>query len=147
MTTVAKDSALNHPNGVAVLPNGTLVVVTFSVPGELYTKGRGSSKYSIVWIDMDKEGLAVKKVQVTIDEETARLLGSLAAPRAGNKSFVVREAVRRMAEQEGFEQYLDWLEQQPRVRGVLERALADERAGRTRTHQQAVRRVRKPGRR
>lgn len=35
MTTVAKPSALNHPNGIAVLPNGTLVVVTFSVPGEL----------------------------------------------------------------------------------------------------------------
>ena len=41
VSTVAKDSALNHPNGVAVLPNGTLVVVTFSVPGELYTKGPG----------------------------------------------------------------------------------------------------------
>lgn len=89
----------------------------------------------------------MKKVQVTIDEETARLLRSLAAPRAGNKSFVVREAVRRMAEQEGFEQYLDWLEQQPRVRGILERALADEQAGRTLAHAKVLRRAQKPRRR
>ena len=89
----------------------------------------------------------MKKVQVSIDAETARLLDSLAAPRAGNKSFVVREAVRRMAEQEGFEEYLDWLEQQPRVRATLERALADERAGRTVAHEQAMRRARKPRRR
>lgn len=86
----------------------------------------------------------MKKVQVTIDEETARLLDSLAAPRAGNKSFVVREAVRRMAEQEGFEQYLDWLEQQPAVRTSLERALADEKAGRTVAHKQVLKSQRKP---
>lgn len=85
----------------------------------------------------------MKKVQVTIDDETARLLETLAAPRAGNKSFVVREAVRRLAEQEGFEQYLDWLEQQPQVRVSLERALADERAGRIVRHEQAKRRFRK----
>ena len=76
----------------------------------------------------------MKKVQVTIDDETARLLKTLAAPRAGNKSFVVREAVRRMAEQEGFEQYLDWLQQQPGVRASLEKALADEHQGRTVSH-------------
>lgn len=89
----------------------------------------------------------MKKVQVTIDEQTARLLETLAAPRAGNKSFVVREAVRRMAEQEGFEQYLDWLEQQPEVRLSLERALADVRAGRMVPHEQVVARFRKPRRR
>ncbi len=84
----------------------------------------------------------MRKVQVTVDDETARLLEALAAPRAGNKSFVVREAVRRMAEQEGFEQYLDWLEQQPDVRASLERALADEREGRMVSHGQALRRLR-----
>src|SRR2546427_13133728 len=73
----------------------------------------------------------MKKVQFTIDDETSALLESLAKPRAGNKSFVVREAVRRMADQEGFEEYLDWLEQQPRVRTSLERGLADVRAGHT----------------
>jgi predicted transcriptional regulator len=86
----------------------------------------------------------MRKMQVTIDDETARLLETLAAPRAGNKSFVVREAVRRMAEQEGFERYLDWLELQPGVRASLERALADEREGRTVSHARALKRIRKP---
>ncbi len=89
----------------------------------------------------------MKKVQVTIDDKTARLLEVLSAPRAGNKSFVVREAVRRMAEQEGFEQYLDWLEQQPPVRVALERALADEREGRIIEHRRALGRLRKTNRR
>jgi predicted transcriptional regulator len=86
----------------------------------------------------------MRKVQITIDDETARRLASLAGPRAGNKSFVVREAVRRMAEQEGFEQYLDWLEQQPKARLSLERGLRDEREGRTVSHAEALRRLRKP---
>lgn len=86
----------------------------------------------------------MRKIQVTIDEKTARLLQALAAPRAGNKSFVVREAVHRMAEQEGFEQYLDWLERQPEVRASLEQALVDEREGRTVAHERVVRRFRKP---
>jgi predicted transcriptional regulator len=85
----------------------------------------------------------MRKVQVTIDEETSRLLDDLAAPRAGNRSFVIREAIRRMAQQDGFERYLDWLEQQPPVRSSLERGLADEQAGRTASHVQALRRVRR----
>ncbi len=89
----------------------------------------------------------MKKMQVTIDEDTARLIETLAAPRAGNKSFVVREAVRRMAEQEGFEQYLDWLEQQPAVRTSLERALRDEHAGRIAPHARVVARLRPSPRR
>src|SRR2546428_1282234 len=73
----------------------------------------------------------MKKVQFTIDDETSALLESLAKPRAGNKSFVVREAVRRMADQEGFEEYLDWLEEQPRVRTSLERRPAHGLGGHT----------------
>ena len=72
----------------------------------------------------------MKRVQFTIDDATSHLLDSLAKQRAGNRSFVVREAVRRMADQEGFEEYLDWLEQQPRVRVSLKRGLADVRSGR-----------------
>jgi streptogramin lyase len=37
VTTVAKSPALNHPNGVAVRPDGTVVVVTFSATGDMYT--------------------------------------------------------------------------------------------------------------
>jgi len=90
------------------------------------------------------EGLPVKKLQITMDEETVELLETLAAPRAGNKSYVVREAVRRMAEQEGFETYLDWLESQPKVRASLDRASADEREGRTVAHADVIGRYR-PG--
>lgn len=89
----------------------------------------------------------MRKVQITIDEETAKQLETLARPRAGNKSFVVREAVRRMAEQEGFERYLDWLEEQPEVRSALEQGLSDEREGRTVSHAEALRRLRKQKRR
>jgi len=89
----------------------------------------------------------VHKVQVTIDDETAKRLETLARPRAGNKSFVVREAVRRMAEQEGFERYLDWLEEQPKVRIALDQGLRDEREGRTVPHTEVLRRLRKPKRR
>ena len=83
----------------------------------------------------------MRRLQITIDDDTAHLLDTLAEPRAGNKSFVVREALRRMAEQEGFEEYLDWLEQQPRVRTSMERALADERAGHTVRHTNVLRRL------
>ena len=76
----------------------------------------------------------MRKIQITIDKETSRLLKKLAAPRAGNKSFVVREAV-RMAEQEGFEQYLDWLEQQPAATASLQHGLAYEGEGRTVAHE------------
>ncbi|HLA25432.1 MAG TPA: hypothetical protein VJ206_08555 [bacterium] len=89
----------------------------------------------------------MKRVQITIDEKTAQALERLATPRAGNKSFVVREAVRRMAQQEGFEDYLDWLEHQPDIRRSTERAVADEREGRTLGHEQALKRLRKAKRR
>jgi len=51
-----------------------------------------------------------------------------------------------MAEQEGFAQYLDWLERQPEVRASLEQARADERESRTVAHERIVRRFRKPRR-
>ncbi|MDR7481293.1 MAG: SMP-30/gluconolactonase/LRE family protein [Armatimonadota bacterium] len=37
VTAVARATALNHPNGVAVRADGTLVVVTFSEKGDMYT--------------------------------------------------------------------------------------------------------------
>ena len=48
-----------------------------------------------------------KKVQVVLDAGTYRLLEELAQPRAGNKSFVVREALRYFAERETVERALD----------------------------------------
>src|SRR3989304_2777073 len=91
---------------------------------------RSDGEYGSIHTGMDKEGVVMKKVQVTIDETTERLLERLATPRAGNKSFVVREAVRRMAEQEGFEEYLDWLETQPGIRGSMDSRVAGAREDR-----------------
>ena len=82
----------------------------------------------------------MKRIQVTVDEETLQLLETLATPRAGNKSFIIREAVKRMAEQDGFEEYLEWLESQPGVRNTLERALRDEREGRIVSHDELLKR-------
>lgn len=86
----------------------------------------------------------MRKVWISVDDETARRLEMLTGPRTGNKGVVVREAVRRMAEQEGFERYLDWLEQQPEVRIRLEQGLRDQKKGRTVSHTEALRPLRKP---
>jgi sugar lactone lactonase YvrE len=40
LSTVARRTALRNPNGIAVRPNGRLVVVTFSKPGEVLTLAR-----------------------------------------------------------------------------------------------------------
>jgi predicted transcriptional regulator len=88
----------------------------------------------------------VRRIQVTLDEESFRILDELAAPRAGNRSFVVREALRRMAEQETWERDLDWLETVPEVRASLKRGLADLKAGRVVEHAEVSRRLRRRGR-
>ena len=77
----------------------------------------------------------MRRIQTTIDRRAAWLLRALAAPRTGNKGFVVRETMRRLAEQEGFEQYLDWLEQQPAATASLQHGLAYEGEGRTVAHE------------
>lgn len=47
LTTVAKSPRLNHPNGVAVLPGGEIVVVTFSQPGEVYNVSASGQKQHV----------------------------------------------------------------------------------------------------
>ncbi len=47
LTPVAKGSSLNGPNGITVLPDGTLVVVTFSPAGEVYNLGVDGSKQNV----------------------------------------------------------------------------------------------------
>ena len=85
----------------------------------------------------------MKTFQLTLDDETARVLDRLAKGRRGGRSMVVRAALWRMAEQDRFEDYLDWLERQPDIRRSMMRALADERAGRTVDHNQVVKRFAK----
>lgn len=67
------------------------------------------------------------------------MLDRLAARQGSTRSAVACEAVRRMAEQERFEDYLDRLEKRPENRSSMERALADLRKGRTVSHQQVLR--------
>ncbi len=47
VSVVAKSTDLNHPNGIAVLPDGTLVVVTFTPEGELYTVGPDGTRRNV----------------------------------------------------------------------------------------------------
>jgi len=71
----------------------------------------------------------MRKVTLTLDDATLKRLERLARPRAGNKSFVVREAVRLMAEGEAFEAQRDFQQS-------MTRALRDVRVGRVLPHRE-----------
>ncbi len=79
-----------------------------------------------------------KKVQVVLDEETYRLLNALARPRAGNKSFVVREALRNFADHENVERVLDGILSQRHAREAMEAGLAAQHAGRLVSHVRVI---------
>jgi predicted transcriptional regulator len=74
------------------------------------------------------------KTQVVLDEETRALLEELARPRGGNRSFVVREALRVYA---AMEEDLDALERTGAFQRMMESAAADVRTGRLRAHSAA----------
>jgi predicted transcriptional regulator len=80
-----------------------------------------------------------KKVQVVLDEESYRLLKALAEPRAGNKSFVVREALRSFADRESVERVLDAILSQRHAREAMEAGLAAQREGRLVPHSRVIR--------
>lgn len=89
----------------------------------------------------------MRKVTLTLDDATLKRLERLARPRAGNKSFVVREAVRLMAEGEAFEDRLADLEGQRDFQQSMTRALRDVRVGRVLPHREVEQFIRtKPGR-
>ena len=44
---MVKSPDLHSPNGITVLPDGTLVVVSFSQTGEVYTLGPGGAKQKV----------------------------------------------------------------------------------------------------
>jgi|SRR6266540_3915680 len=62
---------------------------------------------------MYQEALTMKKVTLTLDSETLSMLERLSDQRAGNKSYVVREAISRMWEAEKLEGRLEDLEANP----------------------------------
>ncbi|MGQ0549190.1 MAG: hypothetical protein ACT4PY_05945 [Armatimonadota bacterium] len=84
-----------------------------------------------------------RKVQVVLDDSSYRLLKELASPRAGNQSFVVREAIRYFAEREKVERALDAVLAQPHARKAMDAGIAAWREGRLRSHHEVVRRLRR----
>lgn len=47
LTVVARSPDLHNPNGITVLPDGTLVLVTFSPTGEVYALGSDGTKQNV----------------------------------------------------------------------------------------------------
>ena len=80
------------------------------------------------------------KTQVVLDEDTRTLLDELARPRGGNRSYVVRQAIRVYAAMEG---ELEAIERTPAFRRMLESSGADLAAGRLRPHREAEKIVRR----
>ncbi len=69
--------------------------------------------------------------QFVLDPRTNRLLEELAEARAGNRSFVVREAIRLYAATEAT---LDEVEATAGFQNMMSRSAADIRAGRVHSH-------------
>ena len=84
-----------------------------------------------------------KKVQVVLDEDTYRLLETLAHPRAGNKSFVVREALRYFADRERVERALDGVLGQQYVREAMEEGIRARAESRLIPHDKVIRGIRR----
>lgn len=78
------------------------------------------------------------RCQFVLDDRTNRLLDELAGTRAGNRSFVVREAIQVYAE---LESVLEQAEATPAFVQMMERSAADIRAGRVYTHDEVKRRL------
>ena len=85
-------------------------------------------------------------MQVVLDDETYRLLEELAQPRAGNKSSVVREALRFFADRENMERTLDAVLGRRDAREAIEAGLAAWNRGDIVAHERVVRGVRRPKR-
>lgn len=75
--------------------------------------------------------------QFVLDDKTDEMLEELAASRAGNRSFVVREAIHLYA---ALESRLDEIESDAGFLRLMDRSAADIRAGRVRTQGEVRRR-------
>ena len=71
--------------------------------------------------------------QFVLDERSERLLDRLAASRAGNRSFVVREAIALYAR---LEDRLAEIEEEPGSRRLMRQTVGDIAAGRVLNHAQ-----------
>jgi predicted transcriptional regulator len=84
-----------------------------------------------------------KKVQVVLDDDTYRLLEELAHPRAGNKSFVVREALRYFADRETIERALDGILAQRHAREAMEAGMHAYNQDKLLPHASVIRGIRR----
>jgi predicted transcriptional regulator len=84
-----------------------------------------------------KEPILTKRRQFVLDEQTNQLLEELAADRAGNLSYVVREAIQLYARMEN---RLEAIESDPGFQRMMEQSEADIRAGRV-TSQAQVKKI------
>jgi predicted transcriptional regulator len=80
-----------------------------------------------------KELTLPKRRQFVLDDQTNELLEELAADRAGNLSYVVREAIQLYAHMEN---RLDEAESDPEFQRMMEKSASDIRAGRVVPHSQ-----------
>jgi len=78
--------------------------------------------------------------QFVLDERTDKLLADLAAGRAGNRSYVVREAIQLYAE---LQERLEDIENKPDFERMMKRSAEEIRTGRVVSHEEAKRRSRK----
>lgn len=76
--------------------------------------------------------------QFVLDPRTEQLLEELAVARAGNRSYVVREAILLYA---ALDSALDEMEANPRFQQMMERSAADIRAGRVHAHADVKKRL------
>lgn len=67
LSTVAKGTHLKNPNGVAVLPNGRLIVVTFTATGEIYQLTPQGQQQQVQRLPQGQlDGVAVLQGQVLL---------------------------------------------------------------------------------
>jgi predicted transcriptional regulator len=76
--------------------------------------------------------------QFVLDERSEQMLDHLAASRAGNRSFVVREAIALYA---SLEDRLNEIESQPGFQRQMRKSGEDIQAGRVLTHAQLKKRL------
>lgn len=74
--------------------------------------------------------------QFVLDKKTNRLLEELAADAGGNRSLIIREAVRAYAEREG---YFQRIESDPEFIAMMEESERAFREGRVTPHEEVVR--------
>jgi len=76
--------------------------------------------------------------QFVLDRQTDQLIEDLASARAGNRSFVVREAVQVYA---AIANQLEDLEADPKFLAMMERSASDVRSGRVVSHAEVKKRL------